>query len=86
MQLGKCSVDKSDNLAGLNQHCCGDRRLSHHCRCRMPSQAKVDRSANQCLSFNIIPAAPKLEVGYGFRSRVCSQCLGYIVNVQLVCL
>ncbi|DBA74127.1 hypothetical protein WJX77_012500 [Trebouxia sp. C0004] len=29
---------------------------------RMPSQTKVDRSANQCLSFNIIPAAPKLEV------------------------
>ena len=30
--------------------------------CRMPSQAKVDRSANQVLSFNVIPAAPKLEV------------------------
>ncbi|KAL3147776.1 hypothetical protein ABBQ32_002510 [Trebouxia sp. C0010 RCD-2024] len=29
---------------------------------RMPGQAKVDRAANQVLSFNVIPAASKLEV------------------------
>ena len=45
----------------------------------MPSQAKVDRSANQVLSFNIIPAAPKLEVREF--SRLNADC--HLSNLQL---
>lgn len=40
--------------------------ITFFCCFRMPGQVKVDRAANQVLSFNVIPAAPKLEVRGAF--------------------
>ena len=31
--------------------------------CRLPSSQKGSRAANRCLTFNVIAAAPRMEVG-----------------------
>ncbi len=38
-------------------------KLSEAPSCRLPSSQKGGRTANRCLTFNVIAAAPRLEVG-----------------------